>query len=114
MSPITSHVLDTALGKPAPGIVVVVEISQGSHRWAELARGVTDRDGRINEFTPALKPFLAGLYRLRFLTAAYFTSVATHGFYPEINVIVQIDDHAQHYHIPLLLSPYGYTTYRGS
>jgi 5-hydroxyisourate hydrolase len=114
MSPITSHVLDTALGKPASGIVVVVEISRGADRWAEVARGVTDRDGRIGEFAPALEPLAPGLYRLRFLTAAYFTALAVHGFYPEIDVIVQIDDPAQHYHIPLLLSPFGFTTYRGS
>jgi 5-hydroxyisourate hydrolase len=114
MSPITTHVLNTALGKPAAGIAVLVEFSKGSDLWDELARGVTDRDGRVGEFNPKLEPLVPGLYRLRFLTAAYFTATATHGFYPEIDVIVQIDDGAQHYHIPLLLSPYGYTTYRGS
>src|SRR5262249_44820571 len=103
MSPITSHVLDTALGKPARGITVVVEFGQGIHRWSELARAVTDGDGRIGRFTPDLAALEPGLYRLRFLTAAYFTAVGIHGFYPEVNVIVQIDDPAQHYHIPLLL-----------
>jgi 5-hydroxyisourate hydrolase len=114
MSPITSHVLDTSRGKPASGITVVVEISKGPDRWAELARGVTNQDGRITQFTPDVTPLSPGRYRLRFLTAAYFTALATHGFYPEIDVTVQIDDPAQHYHIPLLLSPFGYTTYRGS
>lgn len=114
MSPITSHVLDTTRGKPAAGITVVVEVSKAPDRWAELARSVTNSDGRINRFTPDLTPFSPGLYRLRFLTAAYFTAQGTHGFYPEIDVTVQIDDPAQHYHIPLLLSAFGYTTYRGS
>ena len=111
---ITSHVLDTARGKPAGGMTVVVEFSKGADRWVELARGVTDRDGRITQFTPDFTPLSPGPYRLRFLTAAYFTALGTHGFYPEIDVIVQIDDPAQHYHIPVLLSPFGYTTYRGS
>ena len=60
------------------------------------------------------RPLKPGVYRLRFFTAAYFTAMGVHGFYPEVDVIVQIDDPAQHYHIPLLLSPFGYTTYRGS
>ncbi len=114
MSPITSHVLDTARGKPARGIAVVVEFGQGPDRWTELARGITDSDGRIGQFIPELSPLKPGLYRLRFATAAYFTAMGVHGFYPEVNVIVQIDDPAQHHHIPLLLSPFGYTTYRGS
>jgi 5-hydroxyisourate hydrolase len=113
MSPITSHVLDTAAGKPASGIVVLIEIGQGPDRWVELARGVTDGDGRVGQFAPPLVPLHPGIYRLRFLTAAYFASAGAHGFYPEVNVIVQIDDPAQHYHIPLLLSPFGFTTYRG-
>jgi 5-hydroxyisourate hydrolase len=114
MSPITSHVLDTARGKPAPGIAVVIEIGQGVDRWKELARGVTDGDGRIAQFTPAFGPLEQGVYRLRFFTAAYFTGIGVHGFFPHVDVMVQIDEPAQHYHIPLLLSPFGYTTYRGS
>jgi len=114
MSPITSHVLDAAAGKPAQGIAVVIEIRQDPDRWTELARGVTDRDGRIAQFAPPLLSLNPGVYRLRFATAAYFTASGVHGFYPEVDVIVQIDDPAQHYHIPLLLSPFCYTTYRGS
>ena len=114
MSPITTHILDTARGKPARGITVVIEISLGADGWTELANGVTDGDGRIAEFTPPLTTLKSGVYRARFFTAAYFTAIGTHGFYPEVNLIVQIDDPAQHYHIPLLLSPFGFTTYRGS
>jgi 5-hydroxyisourate hydrolase len=114
MSPITTHVLDTMIGKPGRGITVVIEFGQGADRWPELARAVTDGDGRIAQFNPPLMPLKPGVYRIRFLTAAYFTATGIHGFYPEVCVIVQIDEPAQHYHIPLLLSPYGYTTYRGS
>ena len=115
MSPITSHVLDTALGKPAGGITVVVEIGQGADRWAELARGVTDSDGRIAQFAPPLSPLKAGSSTgSGFSPRPISRRWATHGFYPEVDVTVQIDDPAQHYHIPLLLSPFGYTTYRGS
>jgi 5-hydroxyisourate hydrolase len=114
MSTITTHVLDLAKGTPASGITVVIEIGQGPDRWLELARGVTDGDGRIAHFTPPLELLKRGPYRLRFVTALYFATSGVHGFYPEIDVIVQIDDPAQHYHIPVLLSPFGYSTYRGS
>jgi 5-hydroxyisourate hydrolase len=114
MSTITSHVLDTARGKPAGGMTIVIEISRGPERWTELARAVTDHDGRIVQFTPDLTLIAPGIYRLRFLTTAYFQALGIRGFYPEIAVTFQIDDPAQHYHIPLLLSPFGYTTYRGS
>jgi 5-hydroxyisourate hydrolase len=114
MSPITTHVLDTTVGKPGRGITVVIEVGKAGDTWAELASGVTDTDGRIRQFTPELMPLEPGVYRVRFLTAAYFKALGVDGFYPEVNVIVQFDDPAQHYHIPLLLSPFGYTTYRGS
>jgi 5-hydroxyisourate hydrolase len=114
MSPITTHVLDIARGKPARGINVVVEIAAGLERWAELARGVTDDDGRIGQFDPPLAPLEHHVYRLRFVTGAYFTTSGIRAFYPEIHVVVQIDDPGQHHHIPLLLSPFGYSTYRGS
>jgi 5-hydroxyisourate hydrolase len=114
MISITTHVIDTALGKPARGIAVVLEIARGPDRWAELARGVTSSDGRISEFSPPLAALKPQIYRLRFDTGGYFRALATRAFYPEVHVIVQIDDPLQHYHIPLLLSPFGYSTYRGS
>ena len=114
MSPITTHVLDTTLGKPGRGIAVVIEISQAADGWTELAHGVTDGDGRITQFTPPLTALTPGVYRVRFFTAAYFTAMEVKGLYPEVDVIVQIDDRDLHYHIPLLLSPFGYSTYRGS
>jgi 5-hydroxyisourate hydrolase len=114
MSPITTHVLDTARGQPARGIAVSLEIARGPDRWTELARGVTNDDGRIAQFDPPLAPLECEVYRLRFATGAYFSALGVRAFYPEVPVVVQIDDPARPYHIPLLLSPFGYSTYRGS
>lgn len=116
MSRITTHVLDTATGKPARGIAVSLEIAggPGSDRWTELARGITNEDGRIGQFDPPLTPLEPGVYRVRFDTGSYFTAIGVRAFYPEVHVVVQIDDPSQHFHIPLLLSPFGYSTYRGS
>jgi len=114
MSPITTHVLDTARGCPAAGLTVVLERSDGSGGWIELARGTTNRDGRIGDLLPDQPPLATGIYRLRFATGDYFSSLEARGFYPEVHVMVQVDDSSRHYHIPLLLSPFGYSTYRGS
>ena len=113
MSPITTHILDTGRGRPAGGVAVVLEFLADSS-WTELARGLTDSNGRITDLLPhdfALHP---GIYRLRFDTGAYFRGQGVPSFYPEVVVLAQIDDPREHYHIPLLLSPYGYSTYRGS
>jgi 5-hydroxyisourate hydrolase len=114
MSTITSHVLDTASGKPAGGLAVKLERSDGQDRWAELGQAVTDASGRISGFDPPLASLARQTYRLRFATGAYFAATCVRTFYPEVHVVVEIDDPSQHYHIPLLLSPFGYSTYRGS
>ena len=114
MSPITTHVLDTAWGRPAGGIAVILEWRQGDGSWAELARGLTNADGRLATLLPDDAALTTGIYRLRFATGAYFSSLGVRGFFPEVQVIFQIDDPAGHYHVPLLLSPHGYSTYRGS
>ena len=114
MSPITTHVLDTARGTPARGMAVAVEAPDGAHRWAEIARGVTGADGRIIDFDPPLGVLKPGVLRLRFATGDYFTGTRTPTFYPEVLVVVHIADPGEHYHIPLLLSPFGYSTYRGA
>jgi 5-hydroxyisourate hydrolase len=111
MSPITTHVLDTALGRPAAG--VRVELSRASGRgWTVLGRGVTDADGRCRGL---LKdgPLPRGTYRLSFGAAAYFRKTKRAAFYPMVEVVFTARD-ARHHHVPLLLSPWGYTTYRGS
>jgi 5-hydroxyisourate hydrolase len=114
MSLITTHVLDTARGTPARGVIVVLEALDGVDSWSELARATTGPDGRITEFDPPLRMLRPGTYRLRFATGDYFSASRTPSFYPEVVVAVRIDDPAEHYHIPLLLSPFGYSTYRGA
>jgi 5-hydroxyisourate hydrolase len=113
MSAITTHILDTSRGRPAGGVLVVLEIKHGdAHR--ELGRGTTDADGRLRTLLPADAPLLRGAYRLTFHTGPYFTQHGVEGFYPEVTIAFEIRDPAQHYHVPLLLNPYGYSTYRGS
>jgi 5-hydroxyisourate hydrolase len=114
MSRITTHVLDVARGRPAEGVAVVLEVCGGGGDWAELGRGTTDADGRITTLLPDGAALLSGTYRLRFVTAGYFAALGVRGFFPEVQVMFQPDDPAARYHVPLLLSPYGYSTYRGS
>ena len=110
-SPITTHVLDTALGKPAAGVQLVLERVDDGH--GVLARGVTDADGRVADLL-APGSLAAGTYRITFDTAGYFAATDRQSFYPSVSVVFEIRDPAQHYHVPLLLSPFGYSTYRGS
>lgn len=114
MSLITTHVLDTARGCPAVGVAVFLDSCDDRGEWAELARGTTNADGRVSDLLAQSAVLRPGIYRLRFATGNYFLALGVRGFYPEVQVIVSIDDPAVHYHIPLLLSPYGYSTYRGS
>ena len=113
MSPITTHVLDTSQGRPAQGLSVRLEVRSTNGRFKTLARGVTDASGRVADLLPDghLK---RGVYRLTFDTGSYFRAVKAAGFYPGVSVLFEVRDPAQHYHVPLLLSPYGYSTYRGS
>lgn len=112
MSSITTHVLDTAQGKPAIGIPISLHVRVGD-AWQQVGRGVTNRDGRISDFLPDGELKL-GRYRLTFDTSAYLSRAASPVFFPEVSIVFEIRDAAQHYHVPLLLSPYGYSTYRGS
>jgi 5-hydroxyisourate hydrolase len=111
MSGISTHVLDTSRGRPASGVGVVLEAADAGG-WRELARGATDTDGRIAALLPGGAP-AAGDYRLRFATGEYFRGLGQAAFYPEVVVHVRLEPGTK-YHLPLLLSPYGYSTYRGS
>jgi 5-hydroxyisourate hydrolase len=113
MSGITTHVLDTALGRPASGVPVRLEIRSGDN-WQGLGRAVTDPDGRARALLPAGGPLALGTYRVTFDTGTYFRSRGSEPFFPEVSVVFEVRDPAQHYHVPLLLSPFGYSTYRGS
>ena len=113
MSAITTHVLDTARGRPASGIVVQLEISEGES-WRQVADGVTDADGRLRSWISTGPSLQSGVYRLVFDTAGYFQRLELDAFYPRIVVEFTVADGEAHYHVPLLLSPFGYSTYRGT
>ena len=102
---ITTHVLDTAQGKPASGVAVRLELS-GEHGWVLAGDGITDADGRLR--TLVTGPLQPGTYRLTFQTRAHSA------FFPEVSITFEVVDASAHYHVPLLLSPFGYSTYRGS
>jgi 5-hydroxyisourate hydrolase len=111
LSPITTHVLDTSRGRPAVGVPVALERAVDS-AWQPVGRGTTDADGRVRDLLAS--PPEAGHYRLVFDTGAYFRAVGEAGFYPEVSVTFVVGHAEEHYHVPLLLSPFGYSTYRGS
>jgi 5-hydroxyisourate hydrolase len=113
-SPITTHILDTASGKPAPGISVVLERKTHTTGWQKVAEGMTNVDGRITDLMSPAEAFLPGLYRLIFETGPYFLMREIDSFYPQVSITFSVKDATQHYHVPLLLSPFGYSTYRGS
>jgi 5-hydroxyisourate hydrolase len=109
MNSLSTHVLDLALGRPAPGIRVTLERDAtvlGSER--------TDSEGRVREFVAKAAPLSPGNYRLTFFVAEYFSSAGRECFFPEIVVRFTVAAGVQHYHVPLLLSPFGYSVYRGS
>lgn len=114
MSAITTHVLDTSLGRPAAGVAVVLDRRDANSRWTEVGRGLTDSDGRLKTLYPAADPLQAGVYRLTFDTLRYFESLNVKTFYPEVIVVVETQAGESHYHVPLLLTPFGFTTYRGT
>jgi 5-hydroxyisourate hydrolase len=114
MSPITTHVLDTSRGRPAAGLAVALERRTGNGNFEPLAQGKTNPDGRVADLLPDGSKLEAGTYRLTFETGAYFKAGGVAAFYPSVSVVFQIDKPEPHYHVPLLLSPFGYSTYRGS
>lgn len=130
MSAITTHVLDTARGRPASPVLVALDLRSGNS-WRRVARAHTDAAGRatlvptVSEGRPvgtrsgpaedaASAAWAAGTYRLTFDTGAYFHAVGVEPFFPEVAVVFELRDPHQHHHVPLLLSPFGYSTYRGS
>jgi 5-hydroxyisourate hydrolase len=113
MSGITTHVLDTSRGRPAAGVPVTLE-AKGEEEWRLVGRGATDADGRLRDLLPPEFALSEGDYRLTFDAGVYFAASGAEGFYTEVVVSFVVRDAAAHYHVPLLLSPYGYSTYRGS
>jgi 5-hydroxyisourate hydrolase len=113
MSAITTHVLDTSRGQPAAGVPVTLEV-EAAGGWILLAKGTTNADGRIPDLLSEETAVETGVYRLIFDTARYFAGNSVEAFYPQVTVVFKIENPGQHYHVPLLLSPFGYSTYRGS
>ena len=126
VSPLTTHVLDTSTGKPAHGLTIRMErrLATASHStagapiWEPVATGITNKDGRVTDLLPGFYDtehlFLSGVYRLTFDIEIYYDRMKTKCFYPTATIVFRVDDPTQHYHVPLLLNPYGYSTYRGS
>ena len=114
MTNISTHVLDTARGKPAADVPVRLEQQAASGQWALVASSQTDKDGRCGQSLAGDKVLSAGLYRLTFDTATYFAAQRIETLYPLVEITFQVRDGESHFHIPLLLSPNGYTTYRGT
>lgn len=112
-NPLSVHVLNLENGLPSPGVNVTLEQHVGQN-WQMLSQGVTNEQGRIGELFPARQSLKAGEYRVVFKTGEYFKKAGRETFFPEIPVIFEVKNADQHYHIPLLLSPYGFSTYRGS
>ncbi len=113
MSAITTHILDTGVGRPAEGVEVSLERLVEGGSWVEVGAGRTNGDGRVGDLMGA-GPAVAGRYRIRFEVGAYFARRKVASFYPVVEVVFTVDGAGGHYHIPLLLSPFGYSTYRGS
>ncbi|MFD1466616.1 hydroxyisourate hydrolase [Hymenobacter caeli] len=112
MSQITTHILDTTKGRPAAGVTIALR-RQAGDGWQEIARGVTNADGRLTDLLIDKTPLELGIYQMKFFTREYFARDGTAHFYPFVEICFEVAT-AEHYHVPLLLNPFGYSTYRGS
>ena len=112
MSQLTTHILDTTKGKPAPGIDIIL-FQQHNSAWKEITTGTTNNDGRIPNLLDKDIILPPGIYKMKFETKGYFDRQGLQTFYPYVEIIFSITG-SEHYHIPLLLNPFGYSTYRGS
>ena len=112
MSQLTTHILDTTKGKPAAGVTIILFHQQHDH-WIEVSKGITNADGRIPDLLPEEILLEKGNYKMQFETKAYFEAMKVDAFYPVVEIIFEMSS-ADHYHVPLLLNPFGYSTYRGS
>ena len=113
MSQITTHILDTTRGLPAQNVPISLYV-QNENNWEKIGGGITNSDGRLPNLLADERKLPAGIYRMNFETNCYFAENNETGFYPYVDIVFQLDDKGSHYHIPLLLSAFGYSTYRGS
>jgi 5-hydroxyisourate hydrolase len=113
MSAITTHVLDTSAGRPAAGVPIVLEFEEQS-AWRLISHGATDEDGRLRTLLPVDAPLTPGAYRLVFSVDGYYAARGTQAFFRRVTVEFVVAAASGDYHVPLLISPFGYTTYRGT
>jgi len=113
MSQITTHILDTTRGLPAQNVPISLFAKKGND-WEKLGGGVTNTDGRLPGLLAEDVKLPAGIYRMHFETSAYFEANKEEGFYPYVDIVFELDAKGAHYHVPLLLTAFGYSTYRGS
>ncbi|XP_052899935.1 5-hydroxyisourate hydrolase, partial [Anopheles moucheti] len=115
MQKLSTHILDTTRGKPATEVPVTLHYRTSSQTWTKISTGITDSDGRFRSFfTEGQSALEKGVYKLHFDVGPYFRGRSVESLYPFIEIVFNVSDPLQHYHIPLLLNPFGYTTYRGS
>jgi 5-hydroxyisourate hydrolase len=114
VSGITTHVLDVSIGRPAAGVTVALDRQMEAGEWVNIGTQTTDVDGRARELTTDALELPEGTYRLTFDVGSYFGGKGTESFYQNVVIAFSVRDASQHYHVPLLLSPFGYSTYRGS
>jgi 5-hydroxyisourate hydrolase len=112
MSQITTHILDTTRGLPAQNVPISLYTQKGND-WEKLGSGLTNTDGRLPGLLADDVKLPAGIYRLHFETSVYFSANKEQGFYPYVDIVFELDAKGAHYHIPLLLTAFGYSTYRG-
>jgi hydroxyisourate hydrolase len=116
MITITTHILDTSLGRPAENVNIELQ-AQNGQAWQSIAKGSSNKDGRISDLVAKIEAngfaLAEGIYKMIFYTGDYYLALQTKTFYPKVEIIFEIFDHS-HYHIPLLVNPFGYSTYRGS
>ena len=112
MSQLTTHILDTSQGRPAAGVRIALYETAGPD-WREIAHGTTNADGRLPGLLPDGQRLVPGVYKMKFFVREYFERIGTAHFYPFVEICFSVADDS-HYHIPLLLNPFGYSTYRGS
>jgi 5-hydroxyisourate hydrolase len=113
MSKITTHILNTTTGKPADDVKIVLSKNE-NNEWVEIGSGITNDDGRSTNLVSEVLKIEKGIYKLKFLTSNYFIKNNVTSFYPFVEITFEIKDDTEHFHVPLLLNPFGYTTYRGS
>lgn len=111
---ISTHVLDTSRGTAASGVAVSLERAQDPSGWLSITSTRTDADGRVKTLLPVGTDLVTGTYRLRFDTGAYFAERGTPSFFPHVEIAFTVTDASRHHHVPLLISPFGYSTYRGT